>query len=98
MDPTRPWPRGRAAHSHDVSPAGHNIPKDDMPVAIYSGTDMEALFLKSLLEGSDIPASVSDLSFKGDVDVRVCVAQRDVERARPIVDHFRAHGKKTRHL
>jgi hypothetical protein len=58
---------------------------------------MEAVFLKSLLEGSDIPASISDLSFKGDVDVRVCVARRDVERARPIVDHFREHGTKTPH-
>jgi N-acetylglutamate synthase-like GNAT family acetyltransferase len=59
---------------------------------------MEAVFLRSLLEGSDIPASVSDWSIKGDVDVRVCVAQRDVERARPIVDHFKEHGKKTPHL
>ena len=69
--------------------------KDGIPVAVYSGTDMEAMFLKSLLEGSDIPASVSDFSFRGDVDVRVYVAQRDVERARPIVDHFKQHGKKT---
>jgi hypothetical protein len=77
---------------------GTKMTKADMPVAIYSGTDMEAVFLKSLLEGSNIPASVSDLSFKGDVDVRVCVAQSDVERARSIVDHFREHGKKTPHF
>lgn len=69
--------------------------KDDIPVAVYSGTNMEAVFLKSLLEGSHITASLVDLSFKGDVDVRVCVAERDVERARPIVDHFREHGKET---
>jgi hypothetical protein len=69
--------------------------RDDIPVPVYTGTFTESVFLKTLLEGNDIPASLSDMSFKGTADVRVCVAQRDVERAREFVDHFREHGKKT---
>lgn len=65
------------------------------PMAVYSGEHTEALFLKSLLEGSGIPAWLIDLSVRGVSDVRVYVAHHDFERARPIAEHFRVHGKKT---
>jgi len=71
------------------------MPRDDEPIAMYFGHSMEAVFLKSLLEGSGIPAWLSDFSIGGSPDVRVYVAKSDVERALPIVDHFRDHGKKT---
>jgi hypothetical protein len=69
--------------------------KVDLPVAVYSGHNAEAVFLKSLLEGSGISASISDFSIAGHVDFRVYVAQRDVERARPIIDDFSERGNKT---
>jgi hypothetical protein len=64
------------------------------PVAIYSGQYTEAIFLKSLLEGSGIPASLADLSDKLP-RWQVYVAQRDIEEARPIVEDFKDNGKKT---
>jgi len=68
---------------------------DDSPFVVYSGHNMESVFLRSLLESSGISAFLSDHSVGGDVDVRVSVAKSDVERARPLVEHFRHHGKKT---
>jgi len=72
---------------------------DDEPVAVYFGGDMECIFLKSLLEGSDIPAQVESFSFSGagsgSRDVRVFVARKDAERALPLVEDFKQHGTKS---
>jgi len=73
--------RAAGCERRPLSRSAREMTKDDTPAAVYSGHEMEALFLKSLLEGSGIPASVSDTSFRGDLDVRVCVSRRDVERA-----------------
>jgi hypothetical protein len=62
---------------------------------VYSGQHTEALFLKSLLEGSGIAAALSHLASSGDDDLGVYVAQSDVEQAMPLVDDFRRHGTKT---
>jgi hypothetical protein len=62
---------------------------------VYSGQHTEALFLKSLLEGSGIAARVSNLGASGDDEVGVYVAQSDVEHAMPLVEDFRNHGTKT---
>jgi hypothetical protein len=64
------------------------------PVLIYSGQYTEAIFLKTLLEGSGIPASLADLSDRLP-RWQVYVAQGDIEEALPIVDDFKEHGKKT---
>ena len=64
------------------------------PVVIYSGQYTEAVFLKTLLEGSSIPASIADLS-DGIQRWQVYVAPRDIERALPIVEDFKNTGKKT---
>ncbi len=72
------------------------MPVDDELVAVYFGEDMDSLFVKTLLEGSGIPASIRNFSMSGGgvggTDVRVFVARRDVERARPLVEHFKEHG------
>lgn len=72
---------------------------DDEPVAVYFGEDTDSLFLKTLLEGSGIPASLKSFSMSGGefggTDVRVFVVRRDVERARPLVEHFKIHGKRS---
>jgi len=68
---------------------------DRFDVMVYSGQHTEALFLKSLLEGSGIAAALSHLAASGDDDVGVYVAQSDVELAMPLVDDFRNHGRKT---
>ena len=67
----------------------------DELVAVYFGGDTDSIFLKSLLEGSGIPASIRNLSESADHDVRVFVARRDVERAQPLVEHFKQHGQKS---
>jgi hypothetical protein len=67
-----------------------------LDVLVYSGQHSEALFLKSLLEGSGIAAALSDLAESGGDDVGVFVAQSDVELAMPLVGDFRNHGTKTR--
>jgi hypothetical protein len=71
--------------------------RDDEHVAVYFGGDTDSLFLKTLLEGSGIPASIKNFSMSGGgmgrADVRVFVASRDVERARPLVEHFKKHGQ-----
>jgi hypothetical protein len=68
-------------------------------IAVHFGEDTDSLFLKTLLEGSGIPASVRNFSMSGAgvgrTDVRVFVARRHVERARPLVEHFKEHGQKS---
>jgi hypothetical protein len=66
-----------------------------LDVMVYSGQHTEALFLKSLLEGSGIAAALSQLAESLDDDVGVYVAQSDVALAMPLVDDFRTHGTKT---
>lgn len=72
--------------------------QDDEQVDVYFGEDTDSLFLKTLLAGSGIAAIVANHSMTGPVwgrtDVRVSVARRDLERARPLVDHFTKHGRK----
>jgi len=72
---------------------------DDEHVAVYLGEDVDSLSVKLLLEGSGIPASVRNFSLSGPglgrTDVRVFVARRDLERARPLVEHFKKHGQKS---
>lgn len=72
---------------------------DDELVAVYFGEDTDSLFLKTLLEGSGIPASLRNFSMTGGgvgrTDVRVFVARRDVERAQPLIEHFKNHGQKS---
>jgi hypothetical protein len=71
------------------------VPSDGELVAIYFGEDTDSLFLKTLLEGSGIAASLRSFAMEGRWDVRVFVARRDVERAQPLVDHFQKHGQKS---
>lgn len=70
---------------------------DDELVAVYLGVDTDALFLKTLLEGSGIPASVRNFAMSGSglgrTDVRVFVARRDLERAQPLIDDFKNNGR-----
>ena len=67
----------------------------DSEVLVYSGQHTNALFLKSLLEGSGIASRVSNLAVTGDDDVGVYVAQDDVVDAVPLVEDFKNHGRKT---
>jgi hypothetical protein len=73
------------------------MPLDDELVAVYFGEDTDSLFLKTLLEGSGIPASLRNFSMSGGggADVRVFVARRDVERAQPSVEDFKNRGQKS---
>jgi hypothetical protein len=66
-------------------------------VVIYSGELSEALFLKSLLEGSGIPATIKNFSIGivARADILVCVAPDDVVHAQELVDDFRRRGKMT---
>lgn len=77
----------------------NDFTSQDEQVAVYFGEDTDSLFLKTLLEGSGIPASVRNCSMSGAGsgrrDVRVFVARRHVERARPLVEHFKEHGQKS---
>jgi hypothetical protein len=59
------------------------MPSGDELVAVYFGGDTDSIFLKSLLEGSGIPASIRNFS------------ESDVERAQPLVEHFKQHGQKS---
>jgi hypothetical protein len=76
-----------------------DLTSQDDQVAIYFGEDTDSLFLKTLLEGSGISATVRNFSMSGAgigrTDVRVFVARRDVEDARPLVEHFKKHGHKS---
>lgn len=67
------------------------------PVAVYYGAHMECLFLKTALEGSGIPASIKNFSMSGGSggDARVYVDRTDVERASPLIEHFKTHGQKS---
>jgi hypothetical protein len=89
-----PAPTVRCSRMHGVL-----MQLDDELVAIYFGEDTDSLFVKTLLEGSGIPASLRNFSMSGGgvgrTDVRVFVARRDVERAQPLVDHFKKHGQKS---
>lgn len=71
---------------------------DDL-VAVYFGQNTDSLFLKTLLEGSGIPASLRNVSMSGGGTgapyIRVFVARRDLERTQPLVEHFKIHGKKS---
>lgn len=90
--------RGRATFSsrpgaggnEDRAEAGENGPT----VAVFYGDDSECLSLKMMLEGSGIVASLRSFSMSGEglgrTDVRVCVMHEDVDRARPLVQHFQA--------
>jgi hypothetical protein len=75
------------------------MPPDDEPVAVYFGEETDSLFLKTLLEGRGIQASLKNFSMSGGglgrTDVRVFVARGDVERAQPLVEHFKVHGRKS---
>jgi hypothetical protein len=64
-------------------------------VLVYSGQHTEAVFLKSLLEGSGIASTLWDLSESGGDDVVVYVTQSDVQHATPLVEDFRSRGIKT---
>jgi hypothetical protein len=71
-------------------------PLDSVPV--YYGTQMECLFLQTALEGSGIPAFIKNLSASvgpGE-DVRLYVLRGDVERALPLIEDFKMHGRKSR--
>ena len=69
---------------------------DDEPVVVYSGHRMESMFLVTLLEGSGIPAQMSDRTLgEASLWVYVFVAQRDVERALPLVEDFKKNGTKS---
>ena len=64
-------------------------------VLVYTGQYTEAVFVKSLLEGSGIAVAISSLSESGDDDVGVHVARVDVNVAMPLVEDFRNHGTRT---
>ncbi len=70
---------------------------DDELLAVYFGQHTDSLFLKTLLEGSGIPASIYELwmTHGPGAYVRVLVARRDVERAQPLVEDFNIHGQKS---
>lgn len=65
----------------------------DALVVVFYGDDSECLSLKMLLEGSGIKASLRNYSMSGGglgrTDVRLSVQREDVDRARPLVEHFR---------
>jgi len=77
------------------------MPRDEgaEPVVIFSGNVMDCDFLKSLLEGEQIPAYLKD-EFMGGLEpfwaanagetggVKVVVAARDAERAAAFVQDF----------
>jgi hypothetical protein len=69
---------------------------DDDLVTVYFGEDTDSLFVKTLLEGSGIPASLRNFSVGGRSDVRVLVARRNAEHAQPLIEHFKIHGTKSR--
>lgn len=64
----------------------------DTSVVVFYGDDSECPTLKMLLEGSGIKASLRNYSMSGGglgrTDVRVSVEREDVDRARPLVEHF----------
>ena len=70
------------------------MPSERLDVLVYSGQHTEALFLKSLLEGSGIAAALSRLAASGCDDLVVYVAQSDVDHAMPLVEDSRNHGTK----
>jgi hypothetical protein len=73
--------------------------REDEQVYVYFGEDSDSLVLKTLLEGSQISAEVTQHSASGPglgrVDVRVSVARRDLERAQPLVDDFKNRGNRS---
>jgi hypothetical protein len=64
----------------------------DQSVVVFYGDDPECLSLTLLLGGSGIQASTRNYSMEGAgmgrTDVRVSVRRADLERARPLVEHF----------
>ena len=69
--------------------------EDDLPVAVYSGAYQDVAFVFSLLTGSGIDASMNDpIGGKVRRDPRVLVRRRDVDRAQPLIEDFRKHGRK----
>lgn len=79
--------------NEDGASAGQNEPTGgDASVAVFYGDDSECLSLKMVLEGSGIGASLRSFSMSGGglgrTDVRVFVGREDLDRARPLVEHF----------
>ncbi len=69
---------------------------DDEHVIVYAGEYEEVVFLFSLLNGSDIPAEIlTGTSYRARAMDRLVVPRRYVEAARPLIEHFNEHGKKT---
>jgi hypothetical protein len=64
-------------------------------VLVYLGQHSEAVFLKSLLEGSGIAAEMLELADSGGDAVGVYVAQCDLDDALPLIEDFRNRGTKT---
>jgi hypothetical protein len=69
---------------------------DDELVIVYIGAYEEVLFLVSLLNASDIPAEIiPGWRVRQREPFRLSVPRRYVEDARPLIEHFNEHGKKT---
>lgn len=66
----------------------------DIPTLVFSGQYTEALFLKSLLEGSGIHTSL-DMPVRGGLDPRLFVPKSHLEDAVAIVEDFLKNGKRT---
>ena len=69
---------------------------DTLAVLAYEGPDAEVLFLKTLLDGSDIVCSV-DMPTRATYymgKARLFVAQADAEAAAPLIADFRQNGVK----
>jgi Putative prokaryotic signal transducing protein len=83
----------RSDHYEDRGTGGHNEQSvGAASLAVFYGDDPECLSLKMLLEGSGINASLRSYSMSGGgvgrTDVRVFVEREDLDRARPLVEHF----------
>ena len=70
--------------------------EDDEPVRIYSGSYEEGLFLVSVLQASDIPATlIKPPKRGGDAWHAVYVPKRYVPDSMPLIEDFNQRGKKT---
>ena len=78
----------------------NRLSSSDASVAVFYGDDSECLSVKRLLEGSGIRASLRNFSMSGGglgrTDVRVFVERDDLDRARPLVEHFQEQVSGTR--
>ena len=71
--------------------------RDDSPTAIFAGPYEEAMFLKTLIESAGIDTTLDGPPHRRGAELStIYVRMSDAAHAKELVDHFLAHGHRTK--